>query len=355
VKHAHIVSSDRPSLVRRSGQAERYFKMTDANAIRFNIAFILWCALFVVMGGSGLAALSAMGRLPAPPITATNCIDEKFKFLHNTDIRNPGLIAVGSSVTWRNLDFSIFTEHYGHNIEPLNAAPCYLYVNQTAYLANFLVDHMPSVKSVMSVFSMRDFSACSISPTAFFQPEDAESYVFDRDPAWYLYLKNFRPLAFARDVIELPGMRSGENISAPLVMDLYGSGPLTLPKPEIRENFKLDPTCLDHLSAMSENLSRRDIDFVVVLIPQMPAWRDAYDPGGVRDAEFRSEVARRLEGTRTFLIDAQQGLHLRNDQFTDHAHLQWSSVPLLMRYLISQLDKSELSLTGTGGDTDHAL
>ena len=100
--------------------------------------------------------------------------------------------------------------------------------------------------------------------------------------------------------------------------------------------------------------------FIVVLLPQMPAWRDAYDPGGMRDAAFRREVSSLLGGTDTVLIDAQQGLHLRNDQFTDHAHLQWQAVPLLMRYLISQLDKSELSLShaGTGQadeGPDHAL
>jgi hypothetical protein len=334
--------------------------MTNSNAMRFNIAFILWCALFLVLGGAGLAGLSAVGRLPAPPVTATNCIDEKFKFMHDTEIRNPGLIAVGSSVTWRNLDFSVFAEHYGGEVEPLNAAPCFLYVNQTAFYTDFLLDNMPSVKSVMSVFSMRDFSACAASPTEFFRPEDAKGYVFDKDPAWHLYLKNFRPVSFARDVVELPAMRSGEDSSASMVMDPYGSGPFTLPKPEIREDFQLDATCLDHLSAMSDDLSRRGIDFIVVLLPQMPAWRDAYDPGGVRDAEFRREVSRRLEPTRTVLIDAQQGLHLTNDQFTDHAHLQWRSVPLLMRYLISQLDKSELSLSHAGagqagGGPDHAL
>src|SRR4051812_7077496 len=225
--------------------------MTDANAIRFNIAFILWCGLFLVLGGAGLTALSALGRLPAPPITATNCIDEKFRFLHETDIRDPGLLAVGSSVTWRNLDFSVFEDHYGGDVKPLNAAPCYLYTNQTAYLTDFLLDNMPSVKSVITVFSMRDFSSCSTSPTAFFKPEDARGYVFDGKPAWHLYLKNLRPASFVRDVINLPAMRAGAGNSAPLVMDEYGSGPLTLPEPEIRQNVELDPTCLDHLSAMS--------------------------------------------------------------------------------------------------------
>ena len=36
--------------------------MTDANAIRFNIAFILWCALFLVLGGAGLAASFRNGQ-----------------------------------------------------------------------------------------------------------------------------------------------------------------------------------------------------------------------------------------------------------------------------------------------------
>ena len=106
---------------------------------------------------------------------------------------------------------------------------------------------------------------------------------------------------------------------------------------------------------MNESLSRRGIDFIVVLLPQMPAWRDAYDPGGARDAEFRSAVSRRLDATRTVLIDAHRGLHLRNDQFTDHAHLQWNAVPLLMHYLITQLDKLELRLTHASGVSHHAL
>ena len=329
--------------------------MTDANAIRFNIAFILWCALFLVLGGAGLTALAAIGRLPPPPITATNCIDEKFRFLRETDIRDPGLLAVGSSVTWRNLNFSIFEDHHGDDVKPLNAAPCYLFANQTAYLTDFLLDNMPSVKSVMTVFSMRDFSSCSTSPTAFFKPEDARGYVFEGKPAWHLYLKNLRPVSFMRDVIKLPAMRSGGNNIAPLAMDEYGSGPLMLPEPEIRQNVQFDPTCLDHLSAMSESLARRGVDFVVVLLPVMPAWRDAYDPGGVRDAEYRAAIASRLASTPTVLIDAEQGLHLRNEQFTDPAHLQWSSVPLLMDYLISRLDVTELSLALTGKVPHHAL
>lgn len=322
--------------------------LLKVNTARFNIAFALWLGLFLLIGGAGLAALSALGRLPAPPITATNCIDEKFKFLHETTIRSPTLLAVGSSVTWRNLDFSQLKARYGEEIRPLNAAPCYLYANQTAFMTDFLLDNMPSVRTVLSVFSMRDFSQCRNSPTEFFRPGDARGYVFDGSPAWHLYFKNFRPLAFVRDVIALPDMRSGRAADATLVMDRYGSGPFVLPHPEIRDDFELDESCLDHLGRMSEDLAARGVDFIVVLMPLMPAWRDAYDPGGVRDARFRSAVADELAGTRTVLIDAQEGLRLDNRNFTDHAHLQWPSVPLLMQYLMAQLDRTELGLDDDG-------
>ena len=120
--------------------------------------------------------------------------------------------------------------------------------------------------------------------------------------------------------------------------------------PEIRENFEFERSCLTHLKSMSDSLARRGVDFVVVLLPLMPAWRDAYDPGGDRDAEFRSAVAEQLASTRTVLIDAQKGLRFRNEDFTDHAHLQWSSVPLLMQYLIAQLERTRLSYVGERND-----
>jgi hypothetical protein len=315
------------------------------SALRYNCAFVIWCGVFLAIGGAALAALDAAGRLPAPPLTATNCIDEKFKFLHDTAIRNPSLLAVGSSVTWRNLDFSFFRARYGDRVLPLNAAPCYLYANQTAYLTEFLLDNMPSVKTVLSVFSMRDFSRCEASPTEFFDPDDARSYVFGKDPSWLLYFKNFRPVSFLRDVIQLPDMRSGKETSAPLVMDEYGSGPLMLPEPEIRQDVHLDTSCLGHLRRMSESLARRGVNFVVVLMPVMPAWQDAYDPGGVRDAEYRSAVTRALTATETVLIDTSKSLRLADENFSDPAHLQWPSVAILMRHLIARLDATPIALS----------
>lgn len=226
-------------------------------------------------------------------------------------------------------------------------------MDETAFLTGFLLDNMPSVKTVLSVFSMRDFEACSAGENAFFRPGDAQGYVFGGNPGWHLYFKNFRPGAFLRDALTLADMRSGRNIDAPLVMDAYGSGPLMLPEPDIRENVSVDPACLTQLRALSEGLARRGVEFVVVLLPPMPAWIAAYDPGGFRDRAFRAEVSRHLERTGALLIDAAKGLSLTDKDFTDHAHLQWTSVPAFMDHLISQMDRSKLDFAGRG--KHHAL
>jgi hypothetical protein len=66
------------------------------------------CAQSLPEQPNDAVALWEIGRpdpLPQPLITATNCIDAKFKFVRESSMEDRNLIAVGSSVTWRNQDF----------------------------------------------------------------------------------------------------------------------------------------------------------------------------------------------------------------------------------------------------------
>ncbi len=102
----------------------------------YNVALFVSVALFLVIWASGLKILEQLGRLPAPPITATNCIDEKFKFLHELDLGQVNMLAVGSSVAWHSVDLRPFKRHYGPGVHPLNAALCFLRMNQIASLTD---------------------------------------------------------------------------------------------------------------------------------------------------------------------------------------------------------------------------
>ncbi|MGH8531222.1 MAG: hypothetical protein ACREV1_00480 [Gammaproteobacteria bacterium] len=326
-------------------QEDRMALAVRPPARAYNRAVLAWLLLLLLLWAAGLLSLERSGRLPAPPITATHCIDEKFKFLRKTDLSMITLLAVGSSVTHHSLDAGALRRHYGPAVKPINAAPCYLRINQIAFLTKFYLAHMPRVNTVLSVLAMRDFSDCASNPAEFFDANEAAAYIFERRSPWYLYFKNFRPVPFLRFVLDPPILEN---------MDQYGWSPKEL-QPDPRENVIVDETCFTHLRELSHTLAARDINFVGVLLPPMPAWLHKYDPQGVRDRAFRAAVASHVYPQRTVLIDAAQGLELTDQDFTDPAHIHAASVPTFMRYLLHELEKREVPGTPPQSGGDDAL
>ena len=92
-------------------------------ARRFLLAFL---GLF--LGGIGALAglhmaLAHQALLPPPPLAATDCIDGKLALLREAPLEDRTLIAVGSSVTWRNLDMGLLEQRLP-GVRAYNAAPC---------------------------------------------------------------------------------------------------------------------------------------------------------------------------------------------------------------------------------------
>jgi hypothetical protein len=254
-------------------------------------------------------------------------------------------------VTWRNLDFSVLEEKHGKRISALNGAPCYLTVGESAFLTRFYLDHMPSVEVVLSVFAMRDFEGCA-DDGAFFDTDEARRYVIERKPAWHLYFLNLRPLRFLEDAVRIRAMRTGANSAGPLVMDRFGSGPLTITPPEIRADVRPTPDCYGRIKRMAREIEARGVKWVVVLMPPMPAWLDAYDPGGVRDRAWRDAVARHLRGTKALLMDAQRGPPVENRDFVDPAHFHWASVPAFTRWVVEGMSRGTVLAHDRRGAAD---
>src|SRR3546814_13018229 len=122
-----------PSARRRRGaQDHRLFLVYLSAFLALGVLRILWA----------LYGLSLVDSLPAPPVTATYCIDEKFKYLAEQDLAEVDLLAVGSSVTGRNLDLTPSVAR-GLAEHPMNLAPCHLPTYQTDFLPTFLLAHPP--------------------------------------------------------------------------------------------------------------------------------------------------------------------------------------------------------------------
>ena len=311
---------------------------------RFTLAYFAFIGAFLILGIASIYALGRTGHLPPPPLTATSCIDEKFKFIREHADSEPDLLAVGSSVTWRNLDFSV-AGRVGNFSQPLNGAPCYLHIHETAWLTELYLDHFSSVRTVLTVLAMRDFETCQ-GDGHLFSETLGEGMMFAGWPEWMVYFVNFRPMRLLRTARNIKAMRSGQDEDATLVMDHFGSGPLTLTPPDPREDTKVSSDCYPHLEQMERNLERRNVRWIVVLMPPMPAWTARYDVGGQRDAVWRAQVVETLRSPNTVLIDGRNS-PLRDDRhFVDPAHYNWRYAASFTRWIFEEYAKNSLTARG---------
>lgn len=296
----------------------------EANAVGRHQRFLEYLVTFLALGVLGLLGLfyvlNAIGSLPPPPVTATYCIDEKFKFLAERDLDDVDLLAVGSSVTWRNLDMQSFVTR-GVAERPLNAAPCYLHMDQVTVLSRFLLDHLDRVKTVVSVVAPRDFAQCNEAERDFFSPERARSYVFDGASPLVIYLANFRPIPFLRDALHVAEKRSSPKAHGPLFMDSYGSGPI-VGKSDWSPPPSFDDKCFDALADLEAMLAERGARLVLVSFPSSPGWLAAHDPQGNVTREFESRLRAALSAEDS-LFRPSAAFAYEASRYFDYVHLQW--------------------------------
>ncbi|MFZ5781830.1 MAG: hypothetical protein ACOY4R_16685 [Pseudomonadota bacterium] len=306
-------------------------------ATRFNVTFAATLAGLTAAFALMLACLQRLDSLPPPPFTATTCIDEKLKFLSEQPLQRIDLIAVGSSVTWRNLDMAAFQEA-GLAHHPLNAAPCYLHASETTFLTSFLLNRMPRVQTVVTVVAPRDFEACRTPSDEFFSKRLAEAYIFNGLPALPVYLANFKPQDFARDALRIRAMRTDPQHPLSLSMDAFGSGPLHrsgdwLPPPALEE------ACFPALTALEATVKQHGGRLVVAAFPMEAEWRRRFDPDGAIQAAFEARLQQALvESETTFLSGDHPAL--RDLVHADAVHLLWESARSYSRSMAERLASS---------------
>jgi hypothetical protein len=293
-----------------------------------------------------LAVLDRLAMLPPPPVTGTTCMDEKFKFLAERDLSGVDLVAVGSSVTWRNLDVAAF-QRRGLARRPVNAAPCYLHVSEMVYYTDFLLSRMPDVQTVVSVVAPRDFERCTARREAFFPAMLAERYVFDDMTPFPIYLANLVPHRFMRDVLRIRQMRSDPNAALSLVMDEHGAGPMHtsgdwLPEPAFAD------MCFAALTELERIVTLNGARLIVATLPMQPQWRALYDPDGEVISTFEQRVRAALVSPTTLLQYGSQ-VAVQALSYGDAIHFVWDSA---VRYSASLADASARTLERQKRRTD---
>jgi hypothetical protein len=323
--------SEQLLLHQRSSGSENDEKPRARRRMRtYLAAFVTGGALSIALFYGALAVLHALDRLPPPPVSGTWCIDNRFAWLREApSLKEAHLVAVGSSTTWRNLDFGVVPSELKDE-GVVNAAPCFLTINQTRYLTEYYLQRAPEIKTFVTVLTPRDFEGCSRNPTAFFDPEVADPYIGGQASPWWLYFRNFR----FRDVL-LHAIYADER-RLEMNYDRYGSGPLTRAAHNTGRPFRPEPPCYSELTRLAGLLESKGVQFIAVTFPIMPGWAALHDPSGVTQASFRSAIQAALTRTKAILVDGMTDWRVPDSAFTDPVHLQWPETAAFTRFILNE-------------------
>jgi hypothetical protein len=287
-----------------------------------------------------LIVLDHTGDLPAPPIANNVCIDEKLAFLRDNPPEAPNLLVVGSSVAWRHFDSGLVAALVP-GARPLNGAFCSLHANQTVFVANWLLDRLPSVRQVVMIASPQDFETCATHPAAVFNRAGADQFVFGSAWKWGYYFRFFDPVSLARNVLRVARMRSNANPLDSLVFTPFGDGPVDTGNSraslQYREIHGLDASCFGPLGEMAGRLASEGRRFVLVSTPLHPEWKRRYDPAGTTRRELETRSLAALAGTGGEFLNGDASISMEPQAFVDGIHLRWSAVRRFSEMLVREL------------------
>jgi hypothetical protein len=289
-------------------------------------AFVVAIILSVVLFYAALGLLRAMDRLPPPPVSGTWCIDSRFAWLRdNPDWKNAGLLAVGSSATWVNLNFDVVSKKDERRV--VNVAPCFLTVNQTRYFTEFLLDRASKPETVMMVLAPRDFQGCSRNPTAFFDPDLVDQFVAGNTYRAWLRFRNFRLKDIFFHAIYADERRAQTRF------DEFGSSQRVSEVPDTGYPFKPESSCYSELTRLATLLESRGVQFIAVTFPVMQGWAARHDRSGTTQAQFGSGIESALAPTKAILVDGMANWRVPDSAFADPVHLQWPQTAAFTRFV----------------------
>lgn len=312
--HGHGAKTGFGGLTQASRAELRYVLMVASGAA---MALIMLCGFY--------GALHQSGHLPPPPLSNNLCADEKLVFLRNNVPSKPNVLVIGSSVAWRNFDSSVVARKL-LNASPLNGGFCGMQIHQSAFIARWLIDRLPSIQDVLLIVSPRDYQKCDGSGQVF-DPVDATKFVFEQKWMSGFYLTYFDPLSLARNILEQAQERSEAQLLG-FAVDFtpYGDKPdLTagrglfygaMPEP--------DPACFAALRSLAIGLAQEGRRFMFVTTPLHPEWIARYDADRSFMKGFMTQVADTLHGTGAKIWDGERAA-IGADGFTDAVHLHWSA------------------------------
>lgn len=292
--------------------------------------------------GFGVAAALWPHRMPAPAISRLAHFDEKLRFLRERREIDPQVLAVGSSLAWRQLDGARVQQALAPSGQFLNGATARLQIHQTRFLTRFYLDHYRQVRTVLLLTGLPDFEDCSNEPAEIFDTTDAARYAFADWPSAYFYVRYFAPRRYVGLFAALERRR--RPFTGDMFLDRYGSGPVRLPagtKLGLRYgSFETDPACIAALIDLAGVLKRRQVEFVIVFTPVNPLYNQAHPSADAQLDRIVRDVRSGTDADGTTVVALHGDDRFEAGDFYDAFHFEWPGVQQFTAALMAELENA---------------
>jgi hypothetical protein len=305
-----------------------------------------FCLVFAMLPISYLTArLIWPSHIPAPAISNYAAIDEKLRFIRERPDIDPHILAVGSSIAWRQITGPAFAKIAGGDTRFLNGGVVHLQVHQTHATSRFYLDHFDAVQAVVLATSLNDFQDCTAEPEYLMNEEQAADYAFKRYPELLFYVLNFSPQRYLRSGLTLPERKTP--FYGDLYIDRYGAGPVILTDGVdlgLRYGDRsVDPACVTALGAFARDMRARGVALVVAFAPVHPDYWTKFPESLSKTRQIIRGVEREAGGDGTLIVDMHDDGRFGAKDFYDAFHLMAPGADRLSALIASRLEEWKIS------------
>jgi hypothetical protein len=307
----------------------------------YGIGAGIGAVLFGIVISIKAVALLWPASLPPPALTPHLSLDLKLRYLRLHPDIDPQVLAIGSSIAWRQFDGAAFQQLRLRSNQIFNGAVGYLKVHQSRDLLEFYLARFANVSTVLFMLGPPDFDDCTGEPARMFDHADAAAFTFDRWPTLYFYLRYFAPARYIRGLSTLEDAQ--QRFTGGLRIDRYGSSPLLVPVSQ-RRGFRygaigFDPACVNALVETSRFLASRGKHLVIVFPPANPDYRTAFPAVTAQLRQITDEIVRATSKDRTTVLDLYDHPGFAAAEFFDAVHLEWPAAKRLSGIISAAMQK----------------
>lgn len=321
----------------------------------FGLGIFVGCFGFFGAIGAVYAGIAHFrpDSFPAPPITRLAALDEKLRFIRENPQIDPKLLAIGSSIAWRQVAGDVYAKTVQKPTEFLNGGTVHLQIHQTADLLDFYLEHYRNVQQVIILTSLPDYDNCSAAPAAMFDHADAANYAFADWPSGFFYMRYFSPQRFLGSVLSLA--KRTQPMTGDLYIDEFGSGPIQVPV-KLRRGLRygdinVDPACVEALRDLIRSATARGLELTIVYPPVHPDYLRQYPEAAARLEAIIAGATQEVDQAKSAtVVDMHRYTGFAETDYFDAFHLDYSAVARLSGKIVAQL--SDVSSAGDRADQE---